>query len=162
MISIGKDPLSVITESVKTLRAGEVLKIINSFEPVPLMKLLQKQGFESYAHKINDNLVETYFHKTGLKETIADSPVQQGAEGWEICYEKFENKIITIDVRNLEMPLPMITILEALDKLKEAEALFVYHKRIPVFLLPELAERKFDYRIKEISDGEVHLLIFKG
>ena len=25
----------------------------------------------------------------------------------------------------------------------------------------ELKERKFDYRIKEISDGEVHLLIFK-
>lgn len=60
------------------------------------------------------------------------------------------------------MPLPMLTILEALENLPEDKALFVYHKRIPVFLLPELAERKFDYRIKEISDGEVHLLIFKA
>ena len=56
----------------------------------------------------------------------------------------------------------MLTILEALEKLPSDHALYVYHKRIPVFLLPELAEKKFDYRIKEISDGEVHLLIFKS
>ena len=68
----------------------------------------------------------------------------------------------TVDVRNLEMPKPMLTILDALGHLPSETALFVYHKRIPVFLLPELKERKFDYRIKEISDGEVHLLIFKA
>jgi len=32
---------------------------------------------------------------------------------------------------------------------------------LPVFLLPELAERKFDYRVNEIAPGEVHLLIFR-
>jgi len=74
---------------------------------------------------------------------------------------KFKNNIQTIDVRSLEMPLPMLTILDALDKLPAENALYVYHKRIPVFLLPELSERKFDYRIKEISAGEVHLLIFR-
>ena len=51
--------------------------------------------------------------------------------------------------------------LEALEKLPASTALFVHHKRIPVFLLPELRDRKFDYRIKEIGEGEVHLLIFK-
>ena len=56
----------------------------------------------------------------------------------------------------------MITILEALDLLTDGEALYVYHKRIPVFLLPELKERDFDYRIREISESEVHLLIFKS
>lgn len=55
----------------------------------------------------------------------------------------------------------MMTILEALDVLADDQALYVYHKRIPVFLLPELQERKFDYRIKKIGDGEVYLLIFK-
>jgi hypothetical protein len=60
------------------------------------------------------------------------------------------------------MPKPMHTILEALDHLPTDTALYVYHKRIPVFLLPELAQRGFEYRIKEISDGEVHLLIFRN
>jgi uncharacterized protein (DUF2249 family) len=52
--------------------------------------------------------------------------------------------------------------LEALDKLPPGEALFIHHKRIPVFLLPELAERKFEYRIKEIGEGNVQMLIYKA
>ena len=56
----------------------------------------------------------------------------------------------------------MLAILKALDDLPNATALYVYHKRIPVFLLPELAQKGFDYRIKEIMDGEVHLLIFRN
>ncbi|RYZ25802.1 MAG: DUF2249 domain-containing protein, partial [Chitinophagaceae bacterium] len=57
---------------------------------------------------------------------------------------------------------PMLAILEALDHLPNETALYVYHKRIPVFLLPELAQKGFEYRIKEINEGEVHLLIFKN
>jgi hypothetical protein len=60
------------------------------------------------------------------------------------------------------MPQPMLTILSELDKLPADKALHVYHKRIPVFLLPELADKNFEYRINEISDGNVHLLIYKG
>ena len=73
----------------------------------------------------------------------------------------YEEKTQSVDVRHLEMPQPMMTILEAIEKLPEDNALFVYHKRIPVFLLPELREREFDYRIKEIAPNEVRLLIFK-
>jgi len=75
--------------------------------------------------------------------------------------QKFKEKIQTVDVRHLEMPQPMMIILEAIEKLPDDHALFVYHKRIPVFLLPELKERKFDYRIKEEAPNEVRLLIFK-
>jgi len=55
-----------------------------------------------------------------------------------------------------------MTILEALETLPADTALYVHHKRIPVFLLTELKERNFDYRIKEVSEGEVYLLIFKN
>ena len=81
---------------------------------------------------------------------------------WEETLQKYHDKLETIDVRQLEMPLPMLTILNALENLQGDSALFVYHKRIPVFLLPELAERKYEYRIREISDGEVQMLIFKA
>jgi hypothetical protein len=60
------------------------------------------------------------------------------------------------------MPMPMMTILEALETLPNQKALYVHHKRIPVFLLTELKDRNFDYRIKEVQDGEVYLLIFKN
>ena len=87
--------------------------------------------------------------------------VTTNASDWDEVLKRFDSKLETVDVRNLEMPLPMHTILESLNNLPEDKALFVYHKRIPVFLLPELEEQQFSYRIKEISDAEVHLLIYK-
>ncbi|HSQ43636.1 MAG TPA: DUF2249 domain-containing protein [Ginsengibacter sp.] len=104
--------------------------------------------------------METYFYKTG-DNAIEIDVTENAAEDWDYYIQKFNDKIQTIDVREFEMPKPMLIILDALEKLPSETALFVYHKRIPVFLLPELKERKFDYRIKEISDSEVHLLIFK-
>jgi len=160
IINAGQDPLTSIVEKVKSISKGEVLKIINSFEPTPLISLLKKQGFESFVDSIDDQLVETYFYRTG------DAPVEikekeNNSEGWDELLQKFTDKLVIIDVRNLEMPGPMLTILDAIEKLSSNNALFVYHKRIPVFLLPELKERKFDYRIKEVASNEVHLLIFK-
>jgi uncharacterized protein (DUF2249 family) len=161
IIDAGNDPLRLITDKVKSLPKGGVLKIINSFEPTPLILLLQKQGFEYYADAVHDQLIETYFYKKDDAEVLLNERVS-ATEDWKAYVQKFSNKIQTIDVRNLAMPMPMLAILEALDNLPSDTALFVYHKRIPVFLLPELKERKFDYRIKEISDGQVHLLIFKS
>lgn len=161
IIESGEDPLSIILENIKTLQDNLILKIRNSFEPTPLMHLLQKQGFDSYAEEVDDNLVETCFYRKSGIIQWAVPPVVESTENWNQLLVRFKDNLQTIDVRHLEMPQPMLTIMEALDKLSAGIALFVYHKRIPVFLLPELARRQFDYRVKEISDGEVHLLIFK-
>ncbi|CAN5482810.1 hypothetical protein BH11BAC3_BH11BAC3_39200 [soil metagenome] len=157
----GKDPFNLILKAVNQLQPGQLLKLINSFEPVPLIIILEKQGFESYTEIINDNLVYTFFHKSQAT-TIKEVDTSKASEGWDKILNRYTDKMETVDVRSLEMPLPMLTILDALDKLPEEKALYVIHKRIPVFLLPELAERKFDYRIKEVADGEVYLLIFKA
>ncbi|MEO6632815.1 MAG: DUF2249 domain-containing protein, partial [Mucilaginibacter sp.] len=90
----------------------------------------------------------------------AIEPQLEIKQDWDEVQKRYQGKFIVLDVRHLEMPLPMTTILDALDKLPVVNALYVYHKRIPVFLLPELVQRNFDYRIKEISEGEVHLIIF--
>jgi uncharacterized protein (DUF2249 family) len=161
VIAGGEDPLQLILETVKQLQSGEILEIINTFEPTPLMYLLKKQGFESYAKVVNDDLVQTYFYRKITAVPMAVD-TEQNSTGWEDLLQRFEGRMQTIDVRQLEMPGPMMNILEALEKLDADQALFVYHKRIPVFLLPELAERKLDYRINEIKEGEVQLLIFKA
>lgn len=161
IIDKNEDPLQAILKKIKSIQHGEALKIINSFEPTPLISLLKKQGFESYVDAIDPELIETYFYKTS-PGSVEINEKENVAEDWDTILQKFQDKLQTVDVRQLEMPLPMHTILEALENLPEDTALFVYHKRIPVFLLPELAEKNFDYRIKEIFDGEVHLLIFKN
>jgi uncharacterized protein (DUF2249 family) len=162
VISSGSDPLNKIIQMVKTIQPGQVLKIINTFEPTPLILMLEKKGFETYVEEINDNRIETYFHKTEAKNFPTEGIQKSVTNDWETVLQKFGDKIQKVDVRHLEMPKPMITILGSLDHLPNETALYVYHKRIPVFLLPELAQRGFDYRIKEIKDGEVHLFIFKS
>ena len=63
IIDANEDPLSLIIKKVKHILPGQALKIINSFEPTPLILLLEKQGFESYVDVVDDQLVETYFYK---------------------------------------------------------------------------------------------------
>ena len=160
VIDSGADPLPLISKTIKDIKKGNALKIINSFEPTPLLSLLKKQGFDSYVDVINENLVETYFYKTS--DTLIDASKEGDTEdGWDSYLEKYTGLLETVDVRDLPMPKPMMTILEAIEKLPKNKALFVYHKKIPVFLLPELKEKGFDFRIKEISENQVHLLIFK-
>lgn len=159
VIATGKDPLRLILEKIKTLRSGQALKIINTFEPTPLMQLLEKQGFAAYAAHLDAQLVETWFYREdgALRAAVPEQKV-----GWDEMLSRWCDHLETIDVRELPLPQPMHAILEALDTLPAGTALFVYHKRIPVFLLPELAQRKFDYRVKEVTNDEVHLLIFRN
>jgi len=161
LLSGGNDPLRQIQQKVKELKQGEVLKIINSFEPVPLIKLLEKQGFLSYVNPVNNNRIETYFYKSENAKAPEMEAAATPSGDWEELLKRFDNRLVEIDVRHLEMPMPMMTILEALESLPDEKALYVHHKRIPVFLLTELKDRNFDYRIKEVRDAEVFLLIFK-
>jgi uncharacterized protein (DUF2249 family) len=161
ILEAGEDPLQLILEKFRSLVPGQVLAITNSFEPAPLMKLLRKQGFESYADHIHDNLVLTYFYKAGPDPEPQTQAAETGTLGFDEIMQHYQGKLLELDVRQLQMPMPMQKILEALDELPVGQALFVYHKRVPVFLLPELVDRKLDYRIKEFREGEVHLIIFK-
>lgn len=162
MLAGGNDPLKLIQQTVKDLQINQVLKIINTFEPTPLIHLLEKQGFQSYTDFVNKDLVETYFFNAGVTESTLEEVKTDESNDWDVLLEQYRNHLQQIDVRHLEMPQPMMSILETLETLPADTALFVYHKRIPVFLLSELKERKFDYRIKNISDSEVNLLIFRN
>jgi len=44
--------------------------------------------------------------------------------------------MVTVDVRELSMPMPMMMILGKLDDLPEGHALFAHHKRIPSSCCP--------------------------
>ncbi len=163
MLAEGNDPLKYIQQKVKALEVGQVLKIINTFEPIPLIKLLEKQGFQSHVKYINASCIETYFYNESKQQGAINLDTETESSGdWDILLKRYENKLKEIDVRHLEMPMPMMTILENLEQLPDDMALYVNHKRVPVFLLTELKDRGFDYRIKEIQEGEVYLLIFKS
>lgn len=162
MLAEGNDPLRLIQATVKELTTGKVLKIVNTFEPTPLISLLGKQGFSSYVQRLGPDHIVTYFFNAGAAKTeLPPSSPEGQQDDWNTQLNKYSGKLQEIDVRHLEMPQPMMTILESLETLPEGYALYVHHKRIPVFLLGELSDRNFDYRIQKKEEGTVFLLIFR-
>lgn len=164
LIADGKDPLRYIQQKIKALQAGEALKIVTDFEPVPLVKLLERQGFDSYVQWLSSEEIHTYFYKENLDASNEETELisdETTSEDWDAVWKRFENNMIEIDVRHMEMPMPMMTILEALETLPGDKALYVNHKKVPVFLLSELKDREFEYRIKDVQEGEVYLMIYK-
>ncbi len=161
MLSEGHDPLKDIQQKIKDLKLGEALNIINTFEPVPLIILLEKQGFEVFSNQIETTYYETFVYKKDENTTAVFESVVDTSDHWDEILVQFDGRLQEIDVRHLEMPMPMMTILGALDELPADKILYVHHKKIPVILLTELKDRGFEYRIKEVQEGEVFLLIFK-
>jgi uncharacterized protein (DUF2249 family) len=161
-----QDPLKLIMQNINKLGPGQCLKIINSFEPVPLINMLVKKGFRHQIERPEAELVITYFIKTTDSGQITELPRDDSSGYNNAEFERMLKlcdpaKLHTIDVRELEMPLPMITILEKLKEIRTGELLLVYHKKVPVFLLPELKERGFDFLIRNTPDNTVDILIFR-
>lgn len=67
-----------------------------------------------------------------------------------------------LDNRGLEPPNPMIRTLEALDSMAPGEVLVIHNDRVPVYLLPQLADAGAQYQVEEQPDGSARVRITKG
>jgi uncharacterized protein (DUF2249 family) len=68
---------------------------------------------------------------------------------------------LLVDVRGLEPPLPMLRILELLDRLSVGQRLVVTHERRPIFLYPQLDGRGFTHQTEQIGPGEFRITIWR-
>ncbi len=187
IIAEGKDPFAYINKEAKAIKPNQILLIINDFEPIPLIDFLVNKNFIHWQKQDDEGNFLTYFKLNCKKpsliqrllgkkipckyHTIEDKASQPkktekkqpiiNTKDFDKIQNLFKGKTKEIDVRDLEMPLPMKTILESLENLEAGEALFVHHKRIPQFLLPELEKRNFKITAKEISPDYTHLIIYK-
>lgn len=159
----GGDPFKDIMSALKILPKENTLEVINTFEPTPLIKIVNSKGYVSMV-KNKEGVIYTYFFKTAEIE----EKTHHNKDVFKVAIEELEKEKINckkqvkeVDVRDLEMPLPMVTILNELENLTDQQALFVHHKKIPQYLLPELEERHFKTWIAEIEEGNVKLLIHK-
>ncbi len=160
----GIDPFGEIMTAIKDFSDGEVLKIINTFEPAPIINVLKQKGFVSKVEHISEKEIHTYLKK--LIEDKSDELNEKAmneskTDDLDSVFASFKEKIKEIDVRDLEMPQPMVTILEELIELPDDHCLYVHHKKIPQFLLPQLDERNYVYLSKEIDVDNTKMLIFK-
>jgi len=162
MLKAGEDPFNVIMNSLTNLPPNSALKIINTFEPTPLISILSKKGYIHNTIFVEKQLVHTYFKKnSAIIENNNELMNDTSSEEITNILKSFGTKIKEIDVRLLEMPLPMAMILNELPTLPDDYILLVNHKKVPKFLFPELAERGYQWRIQLISIDFVKLYIFK-
>lgn len=170
VIESGTDPLKEILGKFKNVPEGKILCVINSFVPTPLIHLLQQGKAEySYVDKMSDGEFLTYFLKrkdAGAekkeKESGNDNVIFDDAGSFEAVHQRFpREKIQEADVRHLEMPQPMHTILHELKTLPRDHMLYVHHKRVPVYLLEELADKHYEIHIHSIGEGDVKMILFE-
>jgi len=157
----GVDPFKNIMDKLSEIAPGNTLLVINSFEPAPLIRILKGKGYHISVISKEPGIVFTYITKT-VENGVLKADVKEPSENqdlFEDVLRQYNQKFTEIDVRKMEMPKPMIAILDELDRLKSGKALYVRHKKIPLFLFPELKERHFNYVLKQ-AETEVILIIY--
>jgi hypothetical protein len=75
---------------------------------------------------------------------------EDGARVWQTL------DALHVDVRGLEPPEPMVSILQMIDGGKVASVLIAHLDREPIFLYPELDDRGWAHELISSSCGDTH------
>jgi len=150
----GGEPLSRILQAVKELGPGQALRLLATFEPLPLYAVLGSKGFGHSAKRLGEGDWEVTFTREAAparQSGSARAASEDSAAGWP-------KPSIYIDNRGLEPPAPLVRILDALERLGAGEVLEALNERDPVFLYPELQARGAAIHTDKVSGG-VRILI---
>jgi uncharacterized protein (DUF2249 family) len=147
----GREPFQRIMAAAKRLDPGQVLVLRAPFEPIPLYDVLGRRGLSHWTERRAPDDWRVWFYR-GQAAPAAAAPRPEAGPG----------RGMVIDVRGLEPPLPMVRVLEALERLGEGETLEVLHERRPIFLYPQLEERGFVHETMEPEPGLVRIVIRRG
>lgn len=163
ILRAGGEPFTVIMNAVKELAPGQALRLLATFEPVPLYAVLGKRGFDHAARDIGGGDWEVLFTPGTAAATAAGSQRGQTAQptaksvaspGWPAPSRHLDN-------RDLDPPEPLVRTLAAVEEMGPGEVLSVLLCREPVFLLPKLGERGHEWLGGFDPDGKTYRLLVR-
>ncbi|MFP4623313.1 MAG: DUF2249 domain-containing protein [Gemmatimonadota bacterium] len=162
----GKEPFSRIMAAKQEVPAGGALRLRAIFEPAPLYAVLAKQGFRHHTEQHGEGDWVVWFWREAGDDAAAGERTGQPAEeeaGASVPGgtggASAADGVVVLDVRGLEPPEPMVRTLAALDTLPRDHTLVQINVREPKFLLPQLAERGFEYEVREQAEDLVRVFI---
>jgi uncharacterized protein (DUF2249 family) len=150
----GDAPFANIMATVNMLGVDQALEVRAPFEPVPLYGVLAKLNLSHWTKARGADDWSVWFYRDAAAPAEAPGGVASPARAPE--------RTVTLDVRGLEPPQPMVLVLQRLETLGQDEELEIIHSRRPVFLYPQLDDRGFVHATDEPEPGVVRIVIRRG
>ncbi len=141
ILRAGGEPFEKIMQAVDALRPGEGLRLLATFKPTPLFRVLGSRGFDHEAKEVGGGDWEVLFSPTRASGDVAEQPkfAVTDDQPWPEAVQHLDN-------RDLDPPEPMVKILTTTETMAPGEVLSALLCREPMFLFPELAKRGHAWR----------------
>lgn len=156
ILRAGGEPFGKIMQAVAALGPGEGLRLLATFEPVPLFSVLGAKGFSHDARELEDGDWEVLFRPTGTAE-----PAQSPSPAAVSDDQEWPEPVRHLDNRDLDPPEPMVRILAATEAMNEGEVLSALLCREPMFLIPELEKRNHRWSGGFEPDGKTYRILVR-
>ncbi len=153
----GGEPFGEIMATIAKLQPGQGLRLLATFEPVPLFHVLGSKGFSHVAKEIGGGDWEVLFSPAATASATPDTtPAKPATDtgSWPSPVQEMDN-------RDLDPPEPMVRILAATEAMANGEVLSALLCREPMFLLPELAKRGHAWRGGFEPDGKTYKILIR-
>ncbi len=151
ILAAGGEPFGRIMETVASLGAGEGLRLLAPFRPVPLFGALGSKGFTHQDREIGGGDWEVLFTPS---VEAAGVPGEGNRAPWP-------GPLMHLDNRGLMPPEPMVKALGAAEAMLPGEVMEVLLDREPALLFPQLAERGHEWRGGFDLDGVTYRLLVR-
>ena len=152
----GREPFGEIMAAVTSLQPGQGLRLLATFQPVPLFHVLGSKGFSYEAREIDGGDWEVLFSPTAATPSVEATPAKPASDS-----SAWPSPAQEIDNRDLDPPEPMVRILAATEAMASGEVLSALLCREPMFLLPELAKRGHAWRGGFAPDGTTYRILIR-
>lgn len=156
ILAAGGEPFGAIMAAAREVAPGERLCLEAPFEPLPLYRVMERNGFSAWCEQAGPEHYRVHFLRRAGPPGAPRGPRPLGEADWAGYAAE-----VSVEA-NLEPPLPMMRVLEALARLEPGQRLLVHHVRRPVHLLARLEQDGHPYALRELGPGQVELLIEKG
>ena len=145
----GHEPFSRIMHLAAALQANEQLLLIAPFEPLPLLRVLEKKGFRHTVQSNKPGDWEVLF----VRQFVAQPADGTSATRPQCGAVSDSSETVEVDARGLEPPQPLVRILESLAALPAGAELRAWTDRRPIHLYAQLEERGFTAVTLEQPNG---------
>ncbi len=157
----GGEPFPLIMQTVAGLQAGQSLRLIANFRPVPLLQVMQKKGFSFADREIGHGDWEVIFTPIGAESALEQcKPVSRSAQ--TVVPEIWPDPMHYLDYSLPDQGTVTEEILRLLGRIDEGAVIFALFSAEPHFLVPELEKAGHQWVGNFDASGEAYRMMIRA